>query len=136
MADMFSKAERSRVMAAIRSDRNKSTELALMEILREARIHGWRRRRPLHGKPDFVFRRERVVVFVDGCFWHGCPRCAIVPKSNREYWDAKLNRNRQRDREVSRELRRLGWRVVRIWHHELKYAARVARRLRAALSRE
>jgi len=66
-------------------------------------------------RPDFVFRAQRVAVFVDGCFWHGCPRHATRPKQNRKFWDAKIARNRARDRKVSRTLRAAGWSVLRIW---------------------
>lgn len=72
MADVFSKHKRSQIMAAIRSRGNKDTELKLASILRAARITGWRRNQPLSGHPDFVFRSQRVAIFVDGCFWHGC----------------------------------------------------------------
>ena len=78
---------------------------------------------PLPGRPDFAFPKAKVAVFTDGCFWHGCPRCYTRPKSNRKFWDAKVARNRERDREVSRGLRRKGWRVIRIWEHALKGAA-------------
>jgi DNA mismatch endonuclease (patch repair protein) len=70
-------------------------------------------------RPDFVFRRERVAVFVDGCFWHGCPRHSNLPVNNRPFWRKKLAANRARDLLVTRILRRLGWRVVRVWEHEL-----------------
>lgn len=73
MADVFTKAERSKVMAAVRSRGNRDTELKLAAILRAHGITGWRRQQPMRGKPDFVFRREQLAVFVDGCFWHGCP---------------------------------------------------------------
>lgn len=96
-------------------------------------LTGWRRNQPLLGKPDFTFRRERVAVFVDGCFWHGCPKCYRRPSSNRKYWDAKIDANRKRDRYVSRELRKLGWKVVRIWQHQLANPARVAGRVIRAL---
>ncbi len=119
MADIISKRKRSEVMSKIRSRGNKDTELALMKLFRQHRITGWRRHQEVFGKPDFLFRRNRLALFVDGCFWHGCPRCYRRPKSNRKFWDAKIARNRERDRQVSRELRRLGWRVVRIWEHDL-----------------
>src|SRR3954453_21090414 len=110
----YSQSKRSLVMAAIRSRGNKDTELKLAAILRANRITGWRRHQPLPGRPDFVFRKERLAIFVDGCFWHGCARCYRRPSSNRVYWDAKVQRNRARDREVTRELKKRGWRVLRI----------------------
>jgi len=119
MTDIWGKEKRSEVMSLIRSRGNKATELRLIEIFREYGITGWRRNQKLLGKPDFTFRRERVVVFVDGCFWHGCPKCYKRPSSNQEFWDAKIAANRKRDRLVGRELSKLGWTVVRIWQHQL-----------------
>jgi DNA mismatch endonuclease (patch repair protein) len=86
VADIFTKSKRSQVMAAIRSRGNKGTELTLVAILRAAHVTGWRRHQPLPGRPDFVFRRARLAVFVDGCFWHGCPKHGRKPASNRGYW--------------------------------------------------
>jgi len=106
-------------MAAIRSKGNKATELRLVAILRATGIRGWRRHQPLPGRPDFVFRRERLVIFVDGCFWHGCPRHFRMPKSNREYWERKLGRNIRRDRGNNKSLRKAGWQVLRFWQHSL-----------------
>ncbi len=129
MSDIWSKEKRSEVMSLIRSRGNKATELRLIEIFREYGITGWRRNQPLFGKPDFTFRRERVVVFVDGCFWHGCPKCYKRPSSNRKFWDTKIANNRKRDRLVNRELRGSGWRVVRVWQHQLDSPAGVAGRV-------
>jgi DNA mismatch endonuclease, patch repair protein len=120
MADVFTKAKRSQVMSAIKGRGNKATELALIALMRKHGITGWRRNQPVFGKPDFVFRKQRLAVFVDGCFWHGCPRHANLPVGNREFWQRKLDANRKRDRRVTRELRRRGWRVLRIWEHELR----------------
>lgn len=136
MGDVFSKAKRSRVMAAIRSQRNKGTELKLASIFRTHGIIGWRRNQRLPGKPDFVFRQERLAVFVDGCFWHGCPRHGRKPGSNRAYWVPKLNRNKRRDRRIRVVLRQAGWRVLRLWEHELGNAARAAQRVKSCLRRE
>lgn len=81
VADVFTKKKRSQIMAAVRSTGNRTTELRLASILRANGITGWRRHQPLPGKPDFVFRRERLAVFADGCFWHGCPRHLRMPFS-------------------------------------------------------
>ena len=85
---------------------------------------------------DFVFRRERVAVFVDGCFWHACPRHGTMPAGNRAFWKAKLARNTERDRLVTRSLRKAGWTVLRIWEHDLaaKHWPRVAGRIARALA--
>ena len=136
MADVFSKKKRSEVMAAIRSKGNKATELKLASILRAHGISGWRRHQPLPGRPDFLFRRERLAVFVDGCFWHGCRWHCRIPQDNRTYWSEKIAANRLRDIRHTQLLRRRGWRVLRVWHHELdrpdKVAARIISGLRQA----
>jgi len=126
MADIFSKAQRSALMAKVRSRGNRSTEQRLIRLMRAARITGWRRNFPLPGHPDFVFAAGRVAVFVDGCFWHGCPRHGRQPKANAAFWRKKIARNRERDREVSRDLRRRGWNVLRIWEHALDRRAEAA----------
>lgn len=120
MADVFTKAKRSEVMSRIRGSGNKDTEIALIRIFRESHIRGWRRNRPLTGRPDFVFPALRLAAFVDGCFWHSCPRHCRLPGDNAAFWRRKLESNRKRDRVVNRALRREGWRVLRIWEHELK----------------
>jgi DNA mismatch endonuclease (patch repair protein) len=70
------------------------------------------------GKPDFYFPRYRLAIFVDGCFWHACPNCGRIPKSNVEFWRTKIDQNRRRDNRVRRQMRRLGFHVVRVWEHE------------------
>ena len=123
-------------MAAIRSHGNRDTELRFIALMREHGITGWRRNQRVFGSPDFAFRRERVAVFVDGCFWHGCPKPkhAPLPKNRGEWWAAKLARNRERDRLVTRTLRKMGWRVVRVWECGLvtKNWPRIARRVTKA----
>ena len=120
MADWLTRTQRSRNMSSIRSTRNRSTEQAFLKVLREGHISGWRRHLQLPGKPDFAFPSRKVLVFVDGCFWHGCPKCCRLPEDNRDYWTEKLNRNRRRDRKVSRLLIANGWKVLRIWEHSLE----------------
>lgn len=144
MPDVFTPAKRSEVMSRIRSHGNAATELRLMKLMRDQKITGWRRqllltvREPgIKVRPDFVFRRERVAVFVDGCFWHGCPRHATRPKQNRKFWETKILRNQTRDRLVKRELRKAGWTVLRIWECALtlKRARGTLSRLRRALDK-
>lgn len=159
MPDIFTKAKRSDVMSRIRSRGNEDTELALMRVFRAHGITGWRRQRSLALKvpssrfkvpsstarreprptgrvrPDFVFPKLRLAVFVDGCFWHGCPQHATKPRNNAAFWRKKFAANRARDGLVTRSLRKAGWRVLRIWEHELarKNEARLVARLRKAL---
>jgi DNA mismatch endonuclease (patch repair protein) len=87
----------------------------------------------MFGSPDFVFRRAKVALFVDGCFWHGCTRCLRMPKSS-AFWRAKIQRNVRRDAEVSRQLRTLGWKVIRVKECQLKAPARFLNRLKGLLS--
>jgi len=134
MADIFTKKKRSEVMSRIKSRGNRATELALMALLRNNHITGWRRHLPIVGRPDFVFRKMHLAVFVDGCFWHCCKRCGNIPANNREFWKAKLEGNRRRDRTVNRTLKKVGWKVLRIWEHELVDSARVIRKLHLMLS--
>jgi DNA mismatch endonuclease (patch repair protein) len=132
--DVFSKKERSNIMAAIHSRGNKATELRLISILRAAGITGWRRHQSLPGRPDFIFYRQRLALFVDGCFWHGCPQHCRMPRGNREYWERKIAGNITRDRLVSRALRGRGWRVLRIWGHTLASPDTVVSRITSNLN--
>jgi DNA mismatch endonuclease (patch repair protein) len=134
MVDVFSRAKRSEIMSRVKGRSNLATELALIRLFREHRIVGWRRHVRLFGRPDFIFSSKRVAVFVDGCFWHGCPRHGTIPLSNRKFWEEKLSRNRKRDKLVNRTLRRLGWTPVRVWQHELREPDRLVRRLCKALT--
>jgi DNA mismatch endonuclease (patch repair protein) len=136
MPDVFTKAKRSEVMSRIRGRGNKETELAMVALLRRHGITGWRRHQAVFGKPDFVFPKLRLAMFVDGCFWHGCPKHETKPRNNAAFWRKKLTANRARDGLVTRTLRRQGWRVLRIWEHELarKREARLVRRIQKAFT--
>ena len=116
----FGGLTRSALMSRIRGKGNKTTELRMVELLRKALLKGWRRNFDLPGKPDFVWSINNLAVFVDGCFWHGhsCKR-NLTPKRNAKIWLDKIEKNRLRDRMVTRQLRRLGWEVVRIWECQL-----------------
>ncbi len=136
MSDVFSRTKRSQVMSRIRGRGNRDTELALMRVFRTHRITGWRRNMPLFGKPDFVFLKLRMAVFVDGCFWHGCPKHSNLPANNRAFWRKKLTANKSRDVVVARTLRARGWLVLRVWEHELmrKNERRLLLRIRRAVA--
>lgn len=134
MSDVFTKAKRSRIMSAIRSTGNKDTELRLATIFRRHSIKGWRRHQAVFGSPDFVFRRQKLAVFVDGCFWHGCRQHCRKPKTNRKYWQSKIARNKARDRLVNRLLRAEGWKIVRIWGHTLASPEKVIAKINSVLN--
>jgi DNA mismatch endonuclease, patch repair protein len=119
MADFLTVAQRSDLMSKIRGRGNRDTEMALAKLLRRYKITGWRRNQKIFGKPDFVFPKFKLAVFVDGCFWHGCPKHSRQPKSNRTFWRRKLSGNKKRDQLVTRQLQQTSWRVLRIWEHNL-----------------
>ena len=120
MADIFDDEKRSNIMSKVRSKENKSTELRLIKLFEDNGITGWRRHYKVKGHPDFVFLKERVAIFVDGCFWHGHECRNIHPKDNEEYWNKKRQRNIQHDLEITEHFQKRGWTVVRIWECELK----------------
>jgi DNA mismatch endonuclease (patch repair protein) len=120
LVDTVGKRKRSQIMAKVRSRGNASTELKALKLLRSYKITGWRRGVRLFGKPDFVFLKSKVALFIDGCFWHGCPRCYRAPKSAQDYWSAKVARNKRRDVAVSKLLKSQGWKVLRIRECQLK----------------
>lgn len=107
-------------MASVKSRDTKSTELKFISVLKEREITGWRRNYPLTGKPDFVFLRRKIAVFIDGCFWHGCSLHCRMPSSNVKYWNNKIAKNKIRDKKITKALRMKGWQVIRVWEHEIK----------------
>ena len=137
MGDVFTRAKRSQVMSRIRGRGNKDTELALARMFRRHGIKNWRRHPAVFGRPDFVFRTVRLAVFVDGCFWHSCPKHANLPETNRYFWRRKLFANKVRDRVVACQLRARGWCILRIWEHDLvrKHELRCIQRIKRALHR-
>lgn len=121
MADKFSKKTRSRIMSRIRGKDTKP-EITLRSALHKL---GYRyslkyRFKELNFRPDIVMVSRKTCIFIDGCFWHRCPRCFKAPKSNKRYWNPKIARNVERDREQNRYLRKKGWKVIRIWEHEVE----------------
>jgi DNA mismatch endonuclease (patch repair protein) len=135
MTDRVDAKTRSKVMASVRSSGNDSTERRLRSALVKAKIKGWRTQaKDLPGSPDFVFDGKQLAVFVDGCFWHGCPRCYRRPGSSRNYWDEKVRRNMARDRRVAARLRRSGWSIIRVWEHSLSEPEKVIARIKSKLT--
>jgi DNA mismatch endonuclease (patch repair protein) len=120
MPDSFSDKERSAIMRAVKSKGNQSTELKLIAILKDRKLTGWRRNYKLFGHPDFVFLKQRVAVFADGCFWHGHNCRNTRPRDNYQYWQDKIEKNKRRDTIVAKFLQSRGWKVVRIWECEIR----------------
>lgn len=120
MRDPLTTVERSALMAKVRSRGNRSTEARVEAVLKRRNLKGWMKHpSAVPGTPDFYFRRVRLAVFVNGCFWHACPRCGRLPKSRVTFWKMKINGNRLRDSRTRRHLWKRGYHVLSIWEHEL-----------------
>ncbi len=134
--DSVDKAIRSKLMARIKSKGNKSTETKLRMLLVRAGISGWKMQpKNISGNPDIIFSKYKLAIFVDGCFWHGCPKCGHIPKSNQAYWIKKLEQNIKRDRIQRSKLRREGWSVYRVWEHELKDLNKATRKIKRIVNK-
>ncbi len=116
MVDTFTKEQRSNIMARVKG-KNTSLELNLKKLLSMTGIK-YNTNSKLKGKPDIILKSQKVVIFIDGCFWHKCPVCFRAPQSNRSYWSQKIKKNVDRDKKLNKILKREGWKVIRIWEHE------------------
>lgn len=139
MSDNLRPEDRRRTMQAVKG-KNTSLERRLFSMLAGMGMTGWRKNvAGVFGKPDVVFD-EQLAIFVDGCFWHGCPSCSRkLPTTNREYWERKISRNIELAREVDKTLAENGWKVIRIWEHEIgdkKARAMIRRKILAARGEE
>ena len=116
MPDTVSKKKRSQIMSKIR---NKETNLELnfKELMKGLKF---RYQPKVFGKPDFASKKLKIAVFVDSCFWHKCPKCYIEPKSNKKYWLPKIEKNVKRDKINNRLLKKDGWKIIRIWQHDIE----------------
>ena len=119
--DKLNKEQRGKLMASVRGS-NTGIERKLRSSLWSAGIKGYRVNFKMRGTPDIYFPKSRLAIFVDGCFWHKCPKCYTKPKTNVAYWEKKVEENVKRDREVSSYLRKGGYKVIRIWEHEIRNA--------------
>lgn len=117
-SDVMTPLQRSRCMSRIRG-RDTKPEIMLRKVL-WGRGYRYRVNSRLPGRPDIIFPGRKVAVFVDGCFWHGCPEHRVMPRQNAEFWKVKLETNQRRDTEVNEKLAKLDWRVIRVWEHEIK----------------
>lgn len=117
--DRLTKKQRSECMSRI-GGKNTALERIFKKHIRAFGIKGYRSYAKIPGQPDLYFPDYKVAVFVDGCFWHGCPRCASFPATNKKFWKKKIDGNKNRDKAVNKELRKNGIRVIRFWGHEIK----------------
>jgi len=106
-------------MSRIRS-RDTKAEVSFRQFIWARGVRGYRLKAKFRGKPDLYFPTAKLAVFIDGCFWHKCPKCFVKPKSRNDYWDSKITHNVARDKETNRLLRKEGITVLRFWEHEVK----------------
>ena len=119
MVDKFSKETRSRIMSKIRAT-NTKPEIKIRKILYKSGHKGYRLNyKKAPGKPDICYVGKKVAIFIDGCFWHGCPKCYKKPASNKKYWDEKIKTNKKRDRKVNSALKKGNWTILRFWECEV-----------------
>ena len=126
--------ERSRIMRAVKS-RDTAPEMTVRRLVYSMGYRYRLHRKDLPGKPDLAFKSRRKVIFIHGCFWHGhdCKRGARVPKNNREYWETKIARNRERDKQHDEDLKREGWRVFVVWECQISEPEAVTERIKSFL---
>lgn len=117
--DVFTKKKRSEIMSRIRSKDTKIEIIFRKALWREGFRYS-KNSDKYFGKPDLVLPKYKTVIFLDSCFWHNCPKHGYLPKSNLKYWKKKIERNKQRDKEVNQYYKKEGWKVMRIWEHEIQ----------------
>ena len=119
MSDVVSKEKRSEIMSRIKNKDSKIEVLFRKELWKQG--FRYRKNSAKHfGKPDIVLSGYKIVIFIDSCFWHGCKRHCRVPSTRKKYWVGKIERNKERDREVTRYYKKIGWRIFRIWEHNIE----------------
>ena len=140
MADNLKPEHRRKTMRAVKG-KGTTPERRLFSMLAGMRLKGWQKNADdIIGKPDVVFPREKIAIFVDGCFWHGCPHCQRkLPQTNREYWERKINRNVELAKLNNQKLIEDGWLVIRVWEHEIRTTTernRIRSEIRQAITKE
>ena|SRR5208283_1129248 len=119
MTDVLTREQRTRNMSNIRG-KNTGPELKLRKLLWSHGIRGYRIHYNLPGKPDIVFTKKKIAIFIDGCFWHKCPVCFQEPETRKEFWMKKIQSNVERDDRVNFRLKSDGWTVMRFWEHDVR----------------
>jgi DNA mismatch endonuclease, patch repair protein len=119
MADVLTPEQRKHNMSRIRA-KNTGPEAKIRKLLSAKRIRGYRLHYNLPGKPDIVFTKKKIAIFIDGCFWHKCPVDYQDPETRKEFWMKKIQSNVDRDKKVNEQLKNDGWTVIRIWEHEIR----------------
>lgn len=120
MADTVSKKKRSEIMSAVRSKDTK-IEIAFRKAIWRKGFRYSKNSSKYFGKPDIVLKKYKTAIFLDSCFWHGCKKHCRIPRARKKYWTEKIERNKQRDKEVDRYYKKIGWKIIRVWEHETEH---------------
>jgi len=135
MADIFSKKKRSEIMSKVRSKDSK-IEIEFRKKLWKAGFRYRKNSTKYFGKPDIVLPKYKTVIFIDSCFWHGCKKHGTMPQTRKKFWETKIERNKERDKEVNRYYRKADWKIFRIWEHDLKMIDKSAEKLSLLIKRD
>lgn len=117
--DTVSKKQRGKIMSKVRSKETKM-EIDFRKVLWQKGLRYRKNSANYFGKPDIVLKKYKTVIFLDSCFWHGCKRHCRMPSSNKKYWIDKIERNKRRDKQVIKYYKKIGWKIIRFWGHDLK----------------
>jgi DNA mismatch endonuclease (patch repair protein) len=119
MADIFSKKKRSEIMSKVRC-RDSKIEVEFRKKLWKEGFRYLKNPPKYFGRPDLVLLKHKTVIFIDSCFWHGCEKHGSMPQTRKKFWERKIKRNKERDKEVNKYYKKMGWKIFRIWEHSLK----------------
>ena len=117
--DIYTSEKRSDIMSKVKNKDSK-LEVKFRKVLWAEGFRYRKNSTKYFGKPDLVYSKYSTVIFIDSCFWHGCPEHGQIPKTRKEFWEKKIKRNKERDLEVTRHYQDMEWVVIRIWEHDLK----------------
>ena len=118
MADNLSREKRSKVMSSIRG-KNTKPEITIRKLLWKVGIRYRIHNKSIYGTPDISIMKNKIAIFIDGCFWHGCKRCYKEPTTNTAFWREKIHNNKKRRLKVRRILKKQGWNVQEFWEHQV-----------------
>lgn len=128
MSDTVSKKKRSEIMSHVKS-KNSKIETIFRKELRKKGLRYRKNSNKYFGKPDIVLSKYKTVIFIDSCFWHGCKKHCRLPATRKKYWTEKIERNKQRDKEVNRYYKKISWKVIRVWEHNLKSVNKIVEKI-------
>ena len=133
MSDTVSKKKRSEIMSKVRSKDSK-IEIDFRKAIWKEGFRYSKNPTKYFGQPDLVLKKHKAVIFIDSCFWHGCKKHCRLPATRKKYWTEKIERNKQRDKEVNRHYKKIGWKVIRVWEHQSKNLGKIVKKIAEILS--